>query len=173
MRRVQNLLDAQFKCKVEHGGSVGKGVRKSRRPLATKKPMLITFKSSLASGELSLHRHQDFIRRSIAALAAKFGVKVYKYSINSNHLHLLTKGETRIGLHNFLRTLPALIARKVTGATKGKPFGKKFWDQLVHSRIVEWQKAFTFALQYIVKNQRETSGDIPFTPRKRKPAIQV
>ena len=49
------------------------------------------------------------------------------------------------------------------------PFGKKFWDQLVHSRIVEWQKAFGFAIAYIVKNQRETSGEIPFTPRKRKP----
>lgn len=135
--------------------------------------MLVTFKSSIAVGELSVHRHQSFIRKTIAALAAKFGVKIYKYSINSNHLHLLTKGETRIGLQNFLCTLPALIARKVTGATKGKTFRKRFWDQLVHSRIVEWQKAFAFALQYVVRNQQETSGEIPYTSRKRRVAIEV
>ena len=87
IRRVQNLLDAQVK--VEHGGSVGRRVWKYRLPLATKKPMLITFKSSIAVGELSFHRHQIFIHLSMAALAARFGVRVYKYSINSNHLHLL------------------------------------------------------------------------------------
>ena len=168
MRRVQNLLDEQFKIRVEHGGELGVGVRKSRRPLATRKPMFVTFKSSAAGGKTSFHRYQGFIHKTIAALAARFGVKVYKYSINSNHLHMLLKGDTRIGLQNFFRTLPALIARKITSATKGNPLGKRFWDRLVHSRIVEGGKAFLFAIQYVIRNQRETSGEIPFTPRQRK-----
>ena len=113
--------------------------------------MLVAFKSSRAEGERSLHHSQNFINRSIAAIASKFGVKVYKYSINSNHLHLLVEGETRIGCQNFLRTLPAPIARKITGASKGKPFAQKFRDSLVHSRIVKWQKAFAFAIQYLIK----------------------
>ena len=112
MQQVQNLLDNQFKLRREHGGEIGAGMRKTVRAMATRRPMLFTFKFSLAVDSCSFHRYQAFIHQTVATLAARFGVKGYKYSINSNHLHFLGKGETRIGLQNFLRTPPALFARK-------------------------------------------------------------
>jgi putative transposase len=168
MRRVQNLLDRQFEVSLEHGGELGAGRRKSRRPLATKKAMFVTFKSSAACEKYSFHRYQGFIHQTIATLAGRFGIKVYEYSLNSNHLHMLLKGDTRDGLQNFFRSLPALIARKITGACKGNPFGKRFWDFVNHSRIVQGRKAFIFALNYIIQNQEETTGEIPYTPRNRR-----
>jgi putative transposase len=168
MRRVQNVLHEQFSVSFEHGGELRKGQRKIRRPLATKKPMLVTFRSSLATGVFSFHRYRAFIHQTISTLAARFGVKVYRYSINTNHIHMVIKGGSRNGLQNFLRTLPALIARKITGAKKNNPFGKRFWDLLVHSRIVSWGKAFRYALDYVLKNQLETEGLIPYSPRKKR-----
>jgi hypothetical protein len=53
-----------------------------------------------------------------------------------NHIHLKIKITDRKYFQNFLRTVTALIARKVTGAAKTKRFGK-FWDALAFTRVVK------------------------------------
>lgn len=39
-------------------------------------------------------------------------------------------------LQNFLRVMTCLIAREITGARKGKPFGR-FWDGLSYTRVLK------------------------------------
>ncbi len=54
----------------------------------------------------------------------------------------------------FLRSFSGEVARAVTGARKGKPFGK-FWDALAHSRVITGRKSFEIIDRYIFANQLE------------------
>ena len=170
-RSIQPLLLEEEKIPREFGGSLVQGKRKKRRPITTKKPMLFTMRSSYAIGERSFRRpiFRKFIEQTIVSLSKKFRIKVYESSINGNHLHLLIRGYDRDGLRNFFRVLLGLIARKVTGSERGKPFGKRFWDELAHSRIIGWRRHFKIAVNYVIQNRLEAAGIIPYTPRKFRP----
>jgi hypothetical protein len=52
-----------------------------------------------------------------------------------NHLHLKVKFKDKKRFQNFLKTFPALLARRITGAHRGTKFGK-FWDGLVYTRVL-------------------------------------
>ena len=44
----------------------------------------------------------------------------------------------------------------------------KFWDLLVFSRIVEWGKAFRIVMAYVLQNELEANGEIPYKARRIK-----
>ena len=131
--------------------------------------MHVTMRSSEARGKLSFRhaRNLAFIRKLLPDTARKWGIQIYKLSINGNHFHFLIKANTRRGFQNFLRVVSAQVATFVTGARKGKPFGKRFWDLPAFSRIVEWGKAFGLAKDYVVQNILETLGLTEYQPRGR------
>jgi hypothetical protein len=106
----------------------------------------------------------------LEAQSKRWAVTLYKYSINSNHVHLCTKSEHSDDYKNFLRTFRALSVRLVTGARKGRKLTKKFWKLPPFSRIIEWGKAYKSAVNYILKNQLEADGVISYTPRLRATA---
>jgi len=151
-----------------HGGAHAVGRRKSVRPFSSKRPIHLTMRSSWAQGHYSLRRaeNQEFIRAAVTRLAAKWGVKVYKLSINSNHLHFVVRGKTRCGFQNFLRVLAGQIACFVTKAKKGIALKKRFWDLPAFTRLAEWGKAFHVAKRYVFRNCLEAAGLIAYTPRK-------
>lgn len=151
------------------GGVAAKGKRKERRPVATKRSMHLVLKSSLAVGKFSLHQkgNSQFISELVARLSKKWCVRVYEFSNNGNHLHLLIQPASRQGLQSFMRTLSALVARHVTGARKGKALLKKFWDAIPFTRIVEWGKAFFLTKNYVIQNQLEAAGVVPHAPRNK------
>ena len=160
-----------FKVDIEHGGSTRKGKAKTRRPLSTRKPLHVTLRSSKAIGRLSLLRHRKAIVELLKAQAERWGVRIFECSVNSNHIHLGLTGKTRCDLQNFFRTVSGLVARLVTQARRGKPFGK-FWDELMWSRIAEWGRGFRTLQQYIQKNVLETAGIIPYErPRRNATGI--
>ncbi len=131
--------------------------------------MHITLRAEAATGALSLRlkRNREFIEKAIREYSRKWGIRIYRFSINSNHLHLLLGARTRIGFQNFMRVLSAQVAAFVTKARKGQPFGKRFWDDLFFSRIIEWGKSYLTALGYVQQNELETAGIIPYQPRAK------
>jgi len=145
-----------------HGGVIRKGKRKSARPIATKKPMHVVLRSTKAVGRFSflLPKHVRLIEALIKAAQKRFHVKVYEKANSGNHLHLCVRAQTRGGFKNFLRYLTCQIAQAITGAKKGKPFGK-FWDELAFSRIVQWGQDFVGVLAYVRQNTLEASGQAP------------
>ncbi len=151
----------------EFGGKLARGKRKVRRPIVTKRPMHLILKSSFAVGKYSLLQKQNafFVSALVARLAARFGIRIYEFSNNGNHLHLLVQCRDRNGFRNFNRTLSALIARFVTGARKGKALVSKFWDAIPFTRVVEWGRDFFFAKNYVLHNQLEAAGRVPYSPR--------
>ncbi len=152
----------------EHGGSVAKGKRKQARPIIIKRPMHVVLRSPRAFGAHSLLslRASRYIEDKLHELSKQFKVRVYEYANSGNHIHLLVKTETRKGFQAFLRTLAGLIARFVTGARKGNPMGK-FWEALAYSRVVEWGVEFFKVRDYLILNQLETAGHVPYRIRDK------
>ncbi len=166
-RSRQLLLDDSFKYSPVHGGEYSVGKRKKARSLASRKPIHLTLRSSYAVGNYSFRtkKNEAFLSKLITSLSRKWAIRIYKYSINSNHLHFSLKALTRRGFQNFLRVLSAQVATFVTGAKKGNPFGKRFFDFPAFTRIAEWGKAFKTLTDYVVENVLEARGLIPYQPR--------
>jgi hypothetical protein len=77
---------------------------------------------------------------------------------------MLVRARCRLALHGFLRAFAGLAARIVTGAGKGRPVGR-FWDWLAYSRVVEWGRDFFGVRGYVLKNELETLGYLPYEKR--------
>jgi REP element-mobilizing transposase RayT len=95
---VQNLRQKSW-----FGGEEVRGRRKQRRPIATKRAMHLVLKSSGAVGRYSLLRssHSVFVREQVSAQSARWGVRVYAFSNNGNHLHLLIQAKDVPGFVGF------------------------------------------------------------------------
>jgi REP element-mobilizing transposase RayT len=100
----------------------------------------LVLKSERATGELSLLRpqHRQFVRYTLVSKAKKFGILIGESVNMGNHIHLRLKASSRLGFQNFLRSVTTGIARKVTGARRGKKFGR-FWQGLAYTRVIQTQ----------------------------------
>ena len=152
-----------------HGGQNAVGKRKKRRPVALKKSLHVIMKSSRARGGYSLRAFhtQPKIEKLIKHFARRFNIKIYQLVINFNHVHVVLKANQRDELQSFFRATAGQIAVLVLKAKKGEKRGR-FWDWLTFSRIVEWGRAFQLAMNYVLQNDLEACGIIPFQPRVRK-----
>jgi len=118
---------------------------------------------------LRLKKNRVIVSQLLVQTSERFQVKIYNNSLNSNHIHLLVKARTPKDLYDFLRVLAGQIAQKITGAVRGKKNRLGFWLQPAWRRIVHWGRDFLTLNQYIFRNQIETLGLIPYSPRKRRP----
>jgi hypothetical protein len=118
-----------------HGGVSLKKRRKIERPLLPGQITHVVFKSAKAKGRLSFYSQKNQVHRRLRERAKKYFVEVIDYVNMGNHLHLKVRCNDTDKLKNFLRTFAALLARDITGARKGQPFGK-FWDGLVFTRVL-------------------------------------
>jgi REP element-mobilizing transposase RayT len=131
-----NLFEEMKSAKYIHGGVKTKGRRKSKRPLSTKHVIHLVLKSKKAKGARSFFKHNTDVLKILKKYAAQYGVQI-KDAVNmGNHIHLKIKIAERKAFANFLRTTTALIARKVTGATKANSFGR-FWDGIPFTRVLK------------------------------------
>jgi hypothetical protein len=167
----QLLFSDDMRMDLQHGGELSTGTRKGLRPLDPQRPLHVVMRTSrVEAGDVPSFRtekNRAAIEQCLSLTKRRFGITVYSISINSNHLHLIVQGPRRWCLQHFLRTFAGLVARAVTGARRGKPFGK-LWDLPVWTRIVEWGKDFRGALNYVRKNILEASGSIPYEPRPHR-----
>jgi REP element-mobilizing transposase RayT len=170
MSRRKNQLSFLPDIKLIHGGTTRAGQRKIARPIDPKRPMHVVLKSTRARAELSLlhPRNAKRVQAETIRLGNYYGVRVYQYANAGNHLHVLISGKTRKTIQNFMKALSARLALLVTGARKGKAFGK-FWDSTFFSRVVNWGRDFTGMRFYVLKNELEAEGWVEHdrTPRKR------
>ena len=142
--KQQNLFD-HFDLKqtrrrygrTQHGGASTKGHRKLERPLSTKRWIHLVLKSDKAKGFLSfLHaKNKTWVEGILRAKAKKFGVRIDQMVNMGNHFHLKIKISSREGMGQFLKSTTTQIARKLTGARRGKPFGR-FWQGLAFTRVL-------------------------------------
>lgn len=163
MRETQlSLFDKQSKkrySRTAHGGRDTKGSRKLERPLSTKKWIHVVLKAEVARGKLSFLSfiNKPAIQKIVMAKAKKFGIKIDDSANVGNHIHLKIKIPSREAFQKFLKAITTLIARQVTGARKGKPFGK-FWDGLAFTRVLKSYTEEVNLKGYMVANRLEAAG---------------
>jgi hypothetical protein len=140
----------------------------------------VVLRSSQARGSLSLlsllsPRRARGIEALVRAQARIQGVRLYRYANAGNHLHLVVLPGSRKALSAFLRALAGLIARQVLRTERGRPFIRAtaeertptgFWDARPYTRIVEWGRDFAGACRYVLRNELEPTGFIPYRPRR-------
>lgn len=142
--------------RTEHGGSAATGRRKTGRPVSTRRPMHLVFKSERARGVWSLRRNERVVRDVLRAMARRHDIRVYEFANVGSHLHLLVRARQRRALQDFMRSFGGLVARRVTGARRGVPKGR-FWSAIAWSRVVAWGRDFVGVRHYIVRNEIEAS----------------
>jgi REP element-mobilizing transposase RayT len=159
--------------RTEHGGEIRVGLRKLERPFSARRPMHIVLRSLRARGTWSMRRPESarIVRETLRRYARRYGVRVYQFANAGNHLHLLVRVKCRLALQNFLRVFAGLVARRVTGARKGKPVGR-FWDMLAYSRLMSWGRDFFGVRRYVAQNELEALKLVPYRDRnRRKPGL--
>lgn len=178
--RKNNMQVQRIKRRGEHGGSFSEGKRRSRRAMNTKKPIHVTLKSNIASGERRLFKHRRLILKIMKRSQKLFNVKVYNYSICGNHLHLLISGVNRKATQNFFRVFAGHIVQEILRlfpipknqnpnlrAKQCKKNQRKFWSYLLYTRIVSWGWDFECVWYYIERNILETFGLIDYKRTKK------
>ena len=140
--------------RLAHGGELSIRRRKLIRPLDPRRPVHITMRSSKARGRYNFRNHQLTVKRIVENAAQRSNIKLHKFANVGNHLHMLISFRSREACQRFMREVAGLIARAVTGARKGKAFGK-FWDALAHSRVVTGLRDLRNVIDYVFVNQIE------------------
>jgi hypothetical protein len=177
-RQLQFDLPLEDSTRKSHGGSLSRGKRKGRRPLAIKKTHHTVMRSNLATGPKALIKHTKLIEAILSKSAKRFGVKIYRQAICWNHIHLSVKGSSRERLQNFFRVVAGHIAQEILRlyplkphekrtAPDGPQYQRKFWEDLIFTRIVEWGREFKRVCAYIVQNTLEAQGLRPYQPRRK------
>jgi putative transposase len=142
------------KRRLIHGGVKSKGKRKLKRPVSTKQWIHLVLKSDKAVGKLSFlaKNNAGWIDQLIKKKAKKFAVEVKEFVNMGNHIHFQVRVADRKYFQNFLRSITSLIARHVTGARKGRPFGK-FWQGLAFTRVVTSFLELSQLEKYLLANR--------------------
>jgi REP element-mobilizing transposase RayT len=165
----------------EHGGIHSYKKRRSRRALSTKHSLHITLRSNLAVRQRSLLSNQAIVRKVLKKASSLFQVKVYRYAICGNHLHLQIRGTHREDIQNFFRVFAGHTAQEILkkfplpklagGAPQKSQLCKKnqrkFWDLLIYSRILSWGREYKTVANYILQNTLEALNLIAYKPRKQ------
>ena len=140
--------------RTEHGGAVRRGQRKLERPVSTRRPMHVVLHSHRARGPWSFRKHERPVRDALRDMARRFDVRIYDFANVGSHLHLLVRARRREAFQGFLRSFAGIVARKVTGARRGRPAGH-FFTGLAWSRVVSWGRDYFGVRHYVFRNEIE------------------
>jgi REP element-mobilizing transposase RayT len=130
MKKQHNFF--KMNPRKEHGGSLSYRKRRSKRILSIKNPLHLTLRSEFAYGARSLLKHQHLINHIAKKNSKRFGVKIYRQAICGNHIHLLLKGQSRIGLQNFFRVIAGHTAQGILKNYPIKP--SEYHAQVIKKR---------------------------------------
>ena len=115
-------------------------------------------------------RVADQIRKTLEKHAKVCGLKIYRYSNNGNHLHLVIKLHSIALYRDFIRCVTGIIARIVLKAEKASGKlnpGEKFWQARPFTRVALWGKDYARLAKYLLLNNLEAIGFIPHQARDR------
>ena len=139
---------------LEFGGSLLENKRKSERVLALKRPIHLTLKGDTANSGSLLYKTK-YIKEQIEKWSYKFDIKIYDFSINSNHIHFSAKISSRDNYKKFIKALTGRLAQVLKFKFIVRPFTK----------IISWGRQFKRLLEYIIQNKEEAAGERPYKPR--------
>ncbi|MBF0316118.1 MAG: transposase [Oligoflexia bacterium] len=126
-----------------------------KRILSSKKPLHIVLKSNLS---LSIQGHHAllYVRKLLKEIESRYGVIVFQYSLERNHLHLFLLTGAACRLSDGMQYLASKLARYFN-----KRFSRKgsFWHDRFFSSIKHSAREIIRAIHYIAN---QCSWEIPF-----------
>jgi hypothetical protein len=102
-------------------------------------------------------KNYALVRALLRRQAKRHFVALESFVNVGNHLHLKVRPQTREGFGNFLRSVTCLLSRAITGARKGRPLKKRFFDALAWSRVVRTWAEEKILDQYFDDNALEAA----------------
>jgi len=120
---------------------------------------------------LRLKHNKALVSHLLFKTSARFKIKIYHNSLNSNHIHLLVKADSPKDLNDIVRVFAGQVAQRITGAVRGRKNRISFWIKPVWKRLVHWGRDFLNLQNYIFRNQLEALGRIPYLPRRPVPRV--
>ncbi|MBF0316117.1 MAG: transposase [Oligoflexia bacterium] len=127
----------------------------TKRILSSKKPIHIVLKSNLP---LSIQGHHAllYVRQLLREIESRYGVVVFQYSLERNHLHLFLLTGAACRLSDGMQYLGSKLARYFN-----KRFSRKgsFWHDRFFSSIKQSAREIIRAIHYIAN---QCSWKIPF-----------
>lgn len=148
-----------------HGGQQLRRRRKTARPLLPGKITHVVFKSSKAIGKLNFLTQATKVNVRLHERAQRFHIKIHDWVNMGNHLHLKISCKDPERIKLFLRTFAGLLARDLTGASKGTGKFGKFWDGLVYTRVLHSSLEELGLRGYFEGNHRQR--ELGYAERKR------
>lgn len=128
--------------------------RKTIRPLSSCKPLHLVLK---AKKNVNLFKNGSLIKSNVNKYAQLFGIKIYSMTVQKDHIHLCIRIHDRNLYKSFIRSLTGVLA---------KHFGKGLWKLLPFTRIGQWGKGFKILKSYLLQNELEVNGIVPYQKRK-------
>ena len=121
-----SFIPFQFKAQKFFGGALLRGRRKSQRPLRRKDSIHFVLRSLYAKGSTSFLRSHNYCKIDgiIQKAAKKYGVRIYRRSIQSNHIHLIVRIHDRWSYRSFISVISGKIASHVMKEMSFKNFLK-------------------------------------------------
>lgn len=122
----------------ECGGGQARGNARHQRAFRRFEWMHICLRSAKATGRLGFLNPRNFlkIQKILRDARKQYSIDIADFANGGQQLHFRLRTGRREDFQNFLRQVTCLIARDITGARKGQPFGR-FWDGLCYSRILK------------------------------------
>ena len=120
--------------------------------------MHLVLRSTHAKGAWSFRMHRNRIQHILRKFAGKYGVKILDFANVGNHLHIHIKIGNRYLYRAFIRAITSAIAMAVTGASRWRKSGVKFWDRRPFTRVVKAWCDVRNLRQYFQINRYEGEG---------------
>ncbi len=150
-----------IKTKKLYGGSLR--YRKLARPIETQNGMHLILRCGLSRQGFSLRTYVNIINAYILKFSNQFDVRVYKHSVNSNHIHILLKVSSREDFKRFIRSVSASIAVSIKAQYE---YEGPFWQDRPFTRVITWGREYNGVKNYVVQNFKEATGFIKYKPRQ-------
>lgn len=174
--KQSSFFHSNWKHQLSYGGALRKKkLGRGQRPLSTKEPIHVVFKTErLCLRYKSLRAPQSFklVLKIIEKYAKHFAIKIEQLSVQHDHLHLLIRTSRRRHFHYFFRVVAGQIAQSfekegllvVMTHTPQAAFksAKRLWKYRPFSRVVRGWRAYKTARDYIQLNEQEVLGKIRY-----------
>jgi REP element-mobilizing transposase RayT len=131
------------KPKIEFGGTLLIGRRKSQRPLDFSKPIHIVLKADNSECLLPVSRKAENIIRTVSE---QCGTQLLGIGIHEDHIHLPVLFRDRTQYNAWIRALPGRLAQLLPNIK---------WKLRPYSRVGDWGDDCDQLLKYVEKNRRQ------------------
>lgn len=158
-----------------------KGKRKGERILSSRQAIHLILKSDIVLEFGRFYKYKKMIAAELKKFSEKFGIRIYSYEINSDHIHLIIQIQNREQYKRFIAAFTGSVAKKIAKLNQDKidslsnrnktlaPLEKlefeslgaragkiKFWKTRPFTRIIEWGKDFRTTQNYLYQNKMES-----------------